>query len=288
MGVFRGPSLFVTSQTRFARMSSGDRTDSIRAAGDCRFGHLVIGSSGKLSGFAWGLKATASNPDNRENKKDGSRCLRGRITRILYSFLKTYAPIYFYHIAEQSNLDSIKRHGLLSTEQLLKLTGFKKNESADFLGQHRPRSLVLANGITIRDQRPMPPTLLSPALLDGMTPPDWYRLLNGFVFLWANKERVKRHLRAFDNHRQALLVFNAPHLLADLEKKIYVSPINSGNARRRPVPRSQTLFAPYGAWRKSGWPLLGGRSRPSNDLPAEIVVKGHLPLHPYLVAIENC
>ena len=48
-----------------------------------------------------------------------------------------------------------------------------------------------------------------------MTPSDWYRFLNGFVFLWANEDRVNRHLRAFEGRRQAVLTFDANRLLAD-------------------------------------------------------------------------
>jgi hypothetical protein len=49
-----------------------------------------------------------------------------------------------------------------------------------------------------------------------MAPSDWYRFLNGFVFLWANEDRLNRHLRAFEGRRQVVLIFDAKRLLADL------------------------------------------------------------------------
>jgi hypothetical protein len=133
----------------------------------------------------------------------------------------------------------------------------------------------------------MPPDLLAPTLLEGMRPSDWYRLLNGFVFLWANRERVLRHRRAFGKRRQALLVFDAIRLLANLGNRVYLSPINSGNARRHPVPRSSRLFVPYHEWLATGWPILGERPRSRLSPPAEIVIEGNLPLRPYLIKICN-
>jgi hypothetical protein len=55
----------------------------------------------------------------------------------------------------------------------------------------------------------MPPSLLKSALCNDMTPSDWYRFLNGFVFLWANENRLNRHLRAFEGRQQVVLIFDA-------------------------------------------------------------------------------
>jgi hypothetical protein len=151
------------------------------------------------------------------------------------------------------------------------------------LGSHRPDSLILRDGVHIRDQRPMPPSLLKQALCDGMTPSDWYRFLNGFVFLWANEERVNRHLRAFEGRRQVVLTFDANRLLADLGHRVFLSPINSGNARRNAAARCGMLFTFYHDWLSKGWPIIGSQQRPRSSPPAEVVVKGHLPLNPYLI-----
>lgn len=42
--------------------------------------------------------------------------------------MKTYAPEFFYHIAEPTNMASIRQLGLLSTEQLMKQVGMSKPE----------------------------------------------------------------------------------------------------------------------------------------------------------------
>lgn len=201
--------------------------------------------------------------------------------------MKAFSPSFFYHFVEPANLASIKRHGLLSTERLLEMSGLNKKEKHAFLETHRPGSVTLKSGIVIRGQEPMPPNVLAPALRDGMTPADWYRLLNGFVFLWTNQERVDRHQLAFKGRPQKLLVFDAKLLLENLSRDLYVSPINSGNAMRKAAPRSSKLFVPYHVWLKRGWAEIGGFKRAASSLPAEVIAKGHLPLEPYLIRIES-
>jgi hypothetical protein len=194
-----------------------------------------------------------------------------------------FAPRYFYHLAEPANLASIRRHGLLSTERLLNVAKVPENEREAILCQHRPESVVLANGAIIRDQKPMPPHLIARALPKDVSPCEWYRFLNGFVFLWSNRERFERHLGAC-GRPQILLAFDASQLLKQLGDSIYLSPINSGNARRRPAPRSIDTFVPYREWLKSGWRAMDGETRRRSGAPAEILVPGKLTLKPFLVA----
>jgi hypothetical protein len=199
--------------------------------------------------------------------------------------VKHYSPDFFYHIAEPSNLPSIQRHGLLSTEQLMKLAGVKEADLNQALQRHRPNQLVLSNGVVIRDQSPMPPQCLARALSPDLKPEDWYRFLNGLVFLWASRERVDRH-RAFGKRKQVLMIFDAKRLLVEKGDQLFLSPINSGNAMRKAAPRSRDLFVPYAAWRKTGWPVIAGKLRPKSASPAEIVFKNCLPLKPYLIEIQ--
>jgi hypothetical protein len=201
--------------------------------------------------------------------------------------MKEFLPSYFYHWAEPSNLASIRRHGLLSTERLLAVSNIPAIEREKILSQHRPNQLVLSNGIIIRDQTPMPPDLLAKALPKGISASDWYRFLNRFVFLWPDRERAERHRRAFNGRPQLLLVFDAGLLLAECKDQIWLSPINSGNARRRPAPRSWRLFVPYQEWVAQGWPIIAEKRRSQSVPPAEILLEGQLPLEPYLVEIIN-
>jgi hypothetical protein len=195
-----------------------------------------------------------------------------------------FAPRHFFHLAEPANWPSIRRHGLLSAERLLDLAKAPKKEREAILFQHRPESVVPANGVIIRDQKPMPPHLLARALPKDVTPSEWYRFLNRFVFLWSNRARVERHLCACRARPQLLLAFDASQLLKQLGDRIYLSPINSGNARRRPALRSPRIFVPYREWIKSGWRPMDGESRRRSSPPAEILLEGNLTLEPFLVS----
>jgi hypothetical protein len=213
--------------------------------------------------------------------------IRDSFTITTNQLMKRFPPSSFYHWADPANLPSIREYGLLSTERLTRLAGLTGPERAAMLSQYRPNQVELPNGIVIRDQTPMPPALLAKALPPGVSPSDWYRLLNGFVFLWGSPERAERHRVAFAGSPQVLLVFDAALLLRELGDRVLLSPINSGNARRRPAPRSRSLFVPYREWSDQGWPVIEGQRRSRSVMPAEIVLKGHLPLEPFLTDMRK-
>jgi hypothetical protein len=188
-----------------------------------------------------------------------------------------------YHLAEADNLDSILKHGLMSTERLLDLVGVVEPERSAVLRRHRPDNVRLSQAVLIRDQRPMPPAALSPALEDGLAPGDWYALLNGFVFLWLDRARMERQRHAYAQRRQVVLTFDGAALLERFADQAFVSPINSGNARRKAVRRGRNTFLPYMRWLVEGWPI-GDRRRP----PAELLLRGTIPATaPYLVDVSQ-
>jgi Family of unknown function (DUF7002) len=79
-------------------------------------------------------------------------------------------------------------------------------------------------------------------------------LLNGFAFLWPDRERMERRRRAFGRPSQLVLAFDVAALLDRLEMEAFVSAINSGNARRKAVRRDRDTLVPYRTWLKQGWP----------------------------------
>jgi len=188
-----------------------------------------------------------------------------------------------YHLAERANYASIVEHGLMSTSQLLRHAGMPKQKCRALLRSHRPDNMRISETVMIRDQKPMPPAALAPALGQGLEPADWYEFLNGFVFLWADEERLMRHLKACQNRPQILLTFSVPAIVKDFGKDAFVSPINSGNARRKPASRDRDTFVPYATWLRDGWPT-GQRTRS----PAEFVLRCELPVVvPYLTRTEH-
>jgi hypothetical protein len=187
----------------------------------------------------------------------------------------------FYHLAEAENLPSILKHGLLSTERLLDLVRMAQPERGTFLRTHRPHSVRLSESVCIRDQRPMPPTALTTALRGGLEPGDWYALLNRHVFLWPSHERMERQRAACGGRPQVLLVFDGKALLDGFGTDAFLSPINSGNARRKAAARGHETLVPYEVWLREGWPT-GQRWRP----PAEALFRCPIPPRaPYLLDI---
>src|SRR5437879_6689365 len=98
-------------------------------------------------------------------------------------------PPVVYHMAEAVNWPSIERAGLLSARALLELAGVPEAERGQVDLEQRTGPLLLPGGMVIRDQKPMPPAALE-RCLHGMTPAQWYALLNSQVFFWLDIERL--------------------------------------------------------------------------------------------------
>ena len=192
-------------------------------------------------------------------------------------------PQRLYHLAEAENLPSILKHGLMSTERLLDLAGIPASEHTARLRHHRRDHVRLSESVLIRDQRPMPPAALARALDNGLEPGDWYALLNRHVFLWPDRDRMDRQLNACGGRPQVVLTFDAAALFASFGSDAYLSPINSGNARRKPARRGRDTLVPYHAWLQDGWPT-GQRTRP----PAEVLFRRQVSTQmPYLIDIAK-
>ena len=93
--------------------------------------------------------------------------------------------------------------------------------------------------------------------LNGMTPTEWYKALNGKVFFWLTPERVTRLLsaRAYRNREHTVLTIDTARLLDVHRAEVTLSPINSGSTAYNPQPRGADTFQslekyPFDAWRK--------------------------------------
>ncbi|SLM48925.1 conserved protein of unknown function [Nitrospira japonica] len=198
-------------------------------------------------------------------------------------------PRHVYHLAEAANWPSIQRYGLLPAQVLVDRSGIKGRERAHLLGEQRKRHVVLAGGYELRDQRPMPPEALARCLV-GMTPADWYRLINAHVYFWPDHARLNRQRTACGVRPQVVLVVDAESLVARYGSRTVLTPINSGHARRRPAVRGAATFVPYEAWLADGWAseaaALQQKTRSSSHRPAELAVEGPiLDMTRYLVRV---
>lgn len=168
-----------------------------------------------------------------------------------------------YHMAEKDAWPSIKSHGLLSTVAVLNRFNISGAVRIQIEEGHRPEKMLIGagrDGILIRDQKPMPPSRLADALVDGTSPAQWYKFLNGRVFMWAQESRLlgllnARHYRDLEHD---VLTLDTRGLLSVYEDRVWLCRMNSGNTWPVPHPRGMGDFlriSEYPTKRTSGKPL---------------------------------
>jgi hypothetical protein len=153
-------------------------------------------------------------------------------------------------MAEVGSWPSIRRHGLLSTSALLSLFEVRGAERHRIESKHRPRSIVINHPklgrAVVRDQIPMRDADLHRCLHDGLTPRQWYRLLNSKVFFWLTEERLERLLsaRAYRDREHTVLVLATSPVLTDYADQVLLSSMNSGCTTPFAHPRGRRTFLP--------------------------------------------
>ena len=164
-----------------------------------------------------------------------------------------------FHLTHLDNWDLIQRIGLLSASALLDLFGVQ-GETRRTLEAENRRELVpiqseeLGTAI-LRDQKPMDDRGLRRALTDGLTPEDWYRLVNAFVFFWVDRERVDRLLgaKAYRSSRHLLLELRSRDLMDRHAAATVLSPLNTGATKPMPHPRGRNCFVPLAQYPFAFW-----------------------------------
>lgn len=126
----------------------------------------------------------------------------------------------------------------------------------------------------------MPAAALKGCLCD-MSPADWYALINSQVFFWVDPDRLNRQKAACEPRPQVVFVVDTAALVAAHEQRIAVTPINTGNARRKPAHRGMATFVPLAEWSRSGWKseaaALGLPLRKRSHQPVELTVLDAVP-----------
>lgn len=192
--------------------------------------------------------------------------------------LLVHCPV-LYHMAEAGSWPSIQRHGLLSTSALLDLFGVEGGARDSIEANRRPQGVLLEHPehgrAKIRDNKPINDKALEKCLEDGLSPSDWYRMLNARVFFWLSRKRLLKLLGARTYARDAhdILELDVRPLVEAYREEITFSPINSGATGRFPVARGLNTFLPlaeypYAAWRKK---------RAKGERVVELAVTGGVP-----------
>jgi hypothetical protein len=148
------------------------------------------------------------------------------------AFIARYPRL--YHMAEKDTWLSIKKNGLLSTLAVLDKYNITGAERRALEETHRPTKVGVGpngNQIILRDQKPMEPSRLEKALIDGTTPRQWYKFLNGKVFMWAEEHRLFRLLGARDYKKleHDVLTIDTASLMAKHKAAVWLCHMNSGN-----------------------------------------------------------
>lgn len=189
-------------------------------------------------------------------------------------------PDQVYHLAEATNWPAIRREGLLSATKLIARAGLRGARREALERQQRIEGTELSTGVRLRDQCPMPANALA-RCLHGMTPAEWYALINAHVFFWVDPERLNRQRKACGARPQVVLTIGTARLVAAQAKRIELTPINTGNARRQPAQRGRATFVPYAMWLESRWAseaaALGTRERARSHAPVELTVRDAVP-----------
>ncbi len=181
-----------------------------------------------------------------------------------------------YHMAERGSWPSIREHGLLSTSALLALWEIEGASRAPIEKERRPENVVIEHPTfgraVVRDQKPMNDAGLRRCLQDGLTPTEWYQLLNTRVFFWLTRARLQRLLtaRPYRDLEHDVLELDTAPLVAAYYDRVTLSPINSGATKPFPRDRGRDTFLsienyPYAAWRAR---------RPAGERVVELSVVG--------------
>lgn len=181
-----------------------------------------------------------------------------------------------YHVTAPGAWQTISKLGLRPACELVELFGNKESRSAGLTTSRRPKEVPLEHPVhgtaILNDNLPLSERALASCLDDGLSPPDWLRMLNERVFFWAETSGLDSLLGAKmnRNRRRDVLVFDTLALARTHVERIEISPINSGSTIRKPARRGLATFTPLMAKSYSAWQ----QQRGGRDRIREVVVRG--------------
>lgn len=184
-----------------------------------------------------------------------------------------------YHMATDGAWPSIAKYGLQSTTALSERYELADDLKAKLLSEHRPDSQPIDHAkfprAVVRDQKPMSDKGLEKALGGSCSVSDWYELLNSMVFFWLSKSRLKKMIsaRPYRASHHDVLTLDTRRLVNAYEDKIRLSPMNSGNTKPYPHPRTPAIFMPI-----RDFPFEERkRTRPLENVVVELTVAHEVP-----------
>jgi hypothetical protein len=191
-------------------------------------------------------------------------------------FIARYPSL--YHMAEAGAWPSIERLGLLSTTALLDRFEVHGPDREAIESAKRMRIITITHPVhgaaAIRDNLPLKESFLASRLV-GVTPREWYELLNRKVFFWVAKERLETLLSARPYRKRAhdVLTLDTRELLGAHLPAVSVAPFNTG-AMLFPSapPRGRETFSTIAAYRDPAAARGRGRGKPVVELTVDYAV----------------
>ncbi len=165
-----------------------------------------------------------------------------------------------YHVTDRAAVEGIARTGLVCAQRLVAL-----HRGRDCLAVNRDTYIDLAPGVALRRQG-MRDGPLRPRLDPAITPGEWRRFINQFVFLFAARPAAVRFLSTEPTRDQVVLAFATAALVA-ARLDLRVCRYNNGYIDRSPRASARRRgFGDYEA--AEGW---------SGTPVKEVAVVGAIP-----------
>lgn len=197
-------------------------------------------------------------------------------------------PILF-HMAAEGSWQSIATHGLLSTTALVELFEINSLQRVAIEQQHRPECIPITHPVhgraIVRDQKPMSDEGLTRGLQDGLTPTDWYGILNGKTFFWLTRQRLDTMMnaRAYRKQSKTVLLVDSAELLRRHADRVVLAPMNTGATKPFPFPRGLSTFRSL-----DQYPYDERVKKNRKDPIVELAVEGSVPdIREYVVRVEE-
>ncbi|RWP09993.1 hypothetical protein [Mesorhizobium sp.] len=195
-----------------------------------------------------------------------------------------------WHMAHSGAWPAIRDYGLMSAAALLNDYGVEGDRRHQLGSCRRPNSIALQAegrpGTVLRDQKPINDGRLAQCLDDGLTPRDWYELLNSRTFFWLSRSRIWKllHARAYRDVPQTVLTLDTARLVSAHRDRIWLSPINSGATLFKPQRRGLATFR-----RIVDFPFeQRAKTRRLEDNVVELVVDHSVPdVADYVLAVHE-
>lgn len=114
---------------------------------------------------------------------------------------------------------------------------------------------------------------LAGCLRDGLTPQDWYRMLNRKVFFWLTEARLETLLAAYSDRTQLVLEIDTAAMLRKHGNKVLLTPMNTGCTSPMAFPRGVDSFLPPHAYPfEENRRKKGGRAKAIVELTVDYAV----------------